>query len=389
MAHSTPRAGSKEKRHFARQATSQPARIRLGGAAAIPAEIRDFCETGLYVAFLGEGTPDAALQSLTGTPVQVEFSVAHSGAFQCHGRVARILPGGVGVLVSSMPEGALQALRWAGRRLARPVGSGLGAQQTQELLQECSRQFSRIFAPALQDFFQQAVERLGEACQDEPIFLERSHYDYAIQELQQQRSRIENEVFAALRDRIQKPDATESSARAPTNRLALVEEDEFEDWLNLSAVVKQIEAEILAPLHEVEQRYGRLVGVPVDSKEQSRRPGIHFSHVPGRHPGPGFLQCHSGGALQGTGTSALAPCTRALPATRADARIAAAGCVTAAGAHTPGKAKPAPIAKNQAELDLAEIAKTLDTLFKQDPAGTALSPESAEYSLDRILATLG
>ena len=389
MAHSTPRAGSKEKRHFARQATSQPARIRLGGAAAIPAEIRDFCETGLYVAFLGEGTPDAALQSLTGTPVQVEFSVAHSGAFQCRGRVARISSGGVGVLVSSMPEGALQALRWAGRRLARPVGSGLGAQQTQELLEECSRQFSRIFAPALQDFFQQAVERLGEASQDEPIFLERSRYDYAIQELQQQRSRIENEVFAALRDRIQKPDATESSARAPTNRLALVEEDEFEDWLNLSAVVKQIEAEILAPLHEVEQRYGRLVGVPVDRKSNPVGPESIFRTFQGVIQGLDFsnairavlykalgqaLSPHAPGLYQQLGQTleSLQPAASRRP-----------------GRDTPGKAKPAPIAKNQAELDLAEIAKTLDTLFKQDPAGTALSPESAEYSLDRILATLG
>ncbi|MHB8913005.1 MAG: DUF1631 family protein, partial [Lysobacter sp.] len=390
MAHPTPGADSKEKRYFARQATAQPAHIRLGGAAVIPAEIRDFCETGLYVAFLGEDTPDAALQSLTGTPVQVEFSVADSGAFQCHGRVARIAPGGVGILVPSMPEGALQALRWAGRRLARPVGSGLGAQQTQELLQECGRQFSRILAAAMQDFFPQAVERLSEACQDEPIFLERSRYDYAIQELQQQRSRIENEVFAALRDLIHRPGEAGLPARAAgANRLALVEEDEFEDWLNLSAVVKQIEAETLAPLHEFEQRYGRLVGVPVDRKSNPFGPESIFRTFQGVIQGLDFSNAIRAVLYKALG-HALSPHARGLYQQLGQTLESLQSAASRRPGHdTPDKAKPAPIAKNQVELDLAEIAKTLDTFFKQDPAGTALSPENAEYSLDRILANLG
>ncbi len=393
MAHSTPGTGSKEKRHFARQATSQPAHIRLGDAAAIPAEIRDFCETGLYVVFFGEGTADAVLQSLTGTPVQVEFSVAHSGAFQCHGRVARIAPGGLGVLVPSMPEGAMQALRWAGRKLARPVGSGLGAQQTEALLQACGRQFSRTLAAAMEDFFSQAGERLGEACQDEPIFLERSRYDYAIQELQRQRSRIENEMFAALRELTHGPGAGKLPARAAgTNRLALVEEDEFEDWLNLSAVVKQIEAETVAPLHAFEQRYSRLVGVPVDRKSNPFGPESIFRTFQDVIQGLDFSNAIRAVLYKvlGQALASHAPALyQQLGQTLESLQPAAP---RRSGRDTPDQAKPAParpVAKKQAELDLAEIARTLDTLVKQDAAGTALSPESAEYSLDRILANLG
>ncbi len=96
MAHPSLGAGRKEKRRFARLPTLQTARIRFGEGAAIPSEIRDYCQTGLYVAFLEERTPEAAIPALMGTPVQVEFSVADSAAFRCNGRVARVSPGGVG-----------------------------------------------------------------------------------------------------------------------------------------------------------------------------------------------------------------------------------------------------------------------------------------------------
>ena len=389
--HSSSRDG-KEKRRHARQSTSQPARIRFGEDAALPAEIRDFCETGLYVAFPGDGTPDAALPALTGTPVQVEFAVAHSGVFLCHGRVARIAPDGVGVLVSAMPEGALQALRGAGRRLARPLGSGLSAQQAQALLLECIGVFQGTIEAAMRDFFQQAVERLGEASQDEPFFLERSRYDYAIQDLLQQRSRIENAFFAALRDRIQQPGASAAPARAPVaNRLALVEEDEFEDWLNLSAVIKQIEQDILAPLNDVEQRYGRLIGMSVDRKSNPFGPEaicgtfrsviqhLDFSNAIRAvlYKALGQVVSHHAPALYrqlGQVLESLQP----LASRRPDR-------------EPPAKVKPAPAqpaAPSRPELDLAEIAHTLNALFKQDQAGVAQTPESAEYGLDRILATL-
>ncbi|HJX57467.1 MAG TPA: DUF1631 family protein, partial [Thiobacillus sp.] len=43
---------------------------------------------------------------------------------------------------------------------------------------------------------------------------------------------------------------------------------------------------------------------------------------------------------------------------------------------------------DKARTDLAEIADALNTLYQQDQAGITQTPESTEYSLDRILATL-
>ena len=207
MASASSGTGKKEQRRHARQTTSQSAHIQFGDGAAIPAEIRDFCQTGLYVAFLGDRTPDAALPVLVGDSVQVAFTVGDSGAFRCKGRVEHVSPGGIGVFTAALPEGMLQALRTASEHRSPPglkrAGSGLSPQQAQALQLECINQFRSFLDAVMQDFFQRAAERLSEAGQNEPSFLERSRYDYGVQELTQRRSRIEDDFFNAIRDRIQ------------------------------------------------------------------------------------------------------------------------------------------------------------------------------------------
>ena len=371
----------------------QTARIRFGEGAAIPAEIRDYCPTGLYVAFLGEGAPDTTIPALMGIPVQVEFAVPHAGAFVCTGRVVRIAPAGVGVLVTTMPEGALQALRSGNEQPGfAHAGSGLNAQQTQALLQECEDLFRRVLDAALEDFFQQGMERLGDAAQDEPTFLERTRYDNAIRELQQRRSSITNDFFTAMRGHIQHPESIAAPSRTPTeNSLALVEEDEFEDWLNMSAVINQIEEEVVGPLHNLGQRYGRLAGMPVDRKSNPFGPEVICRTFQGVLQALGFSNAIRGVLYKafGQAVSVHAPVLypqlnqaleslQPLEPTRPERGISA-------GTKA---ARDKPMAPRQPGLDLAEIAQTLNALFKADPAGITRNPESAEYSLDRILASL-
>lgn len=391
-------SASKEQRRHARQATLQTARIRFGEGAAISAEIRDYCPTGLYVAFAGDSTPDAALPALQGAPVQVAFAVGDSGMFRFNGRVARIAPGGVGIFVAAMPEDALQALRMASERLARPdsawAASDLSPQQAQALQLACTSLFRSFLDEVLQDFFQRAVERLGEAGQDESSFLERTRYDYGAQELLQRRSRIEDDFFNAIRGRIQHIGPVEASAGAPApNKLALVDEGEFEDWLNLSAVIKQIEDDIVPLLYAFEQRYSRLAGQPLDRKNNPFGPevicrtfqdvmqGLDFSN-PMRailYRALGQAVSLHAPALYQQLNQTLAPLQPVAPPEPVGGK--------------PGPTSPSAVGAKAAEsekdrTDLAEIAAALNTLYRQDQAGISQTPESAEYSLDRILSTL-
>jgi len=379
----------REKRRHARQATAQTARIRFGEGAAIHCEIRDYCPTGLYVAFPGEATPAAALPALMGTPVQLEFVVAGAGAFRLDGMVARAVPGGVGVFVAAMPEDALQALRTASARSGSAgAGSHLSPHHAWALQQECTSQFHRFLDAVMEEFFQQAAERLGEAGQDEPGFPERSHYDYAVQELTQLRSRIEDDFFKAMRDRILHVGPIEQASAPAANALSLVGEAEFEDWLNLSAVIRQIELDFNPQLYAFEQRYSRLVGMPIDRKNNPFGPeaigrsfqgaiqDVDFSNPVRAHLYQALGQALSShaAALYPQLSQVLAELQPAEPV-REKTKPAAAP-----DTHRTDSGKP--------KLDLAEIAATLDALFKQDRAGIPLPPDRAEYSLDRILATL-
>jgi diguanylate cyclase (GGDEF)-like protein len=388
------RGPGKEKRRHTRRTAAQTAQIHFGESAAIPCEIRDYCPTGLYVAFAGEVTPGDALPALLDTPVEVAFAVAHSGTFRFGGRVARVAPGGLGIFVATMPEDALQALRTASERSTRSDTVGgvaeLSPQQGLVLQQECTGQFFRFLDAVMQEFFQRAVERLGEAGQDEPGFLERSRYDNGAQELLQHRSRIEDDFFKAMRDRIKHVDPVRDAAAPAANALSLVGETEFEDWLNLSAVIKQIELDFNAQLYAFGQRYSRLVGLPIDRKNNPFGPDV-IGHtfqsaildMDFSNPVRAHLYQALGQAISSHAPALYPKLNQVLTALQPPEPVRE-------------KMKPAPSVavdtpaadSGKAKLDLAEIAATLDKLYQQDRAGVSLAPDKAEYSLDRILAGL-
>jgi len=374
----------------------QAARTRFGEGGGIRTEIRDYCPNGLFVAFPEGMTPDAAIPALMGSRVQVAFAVDDFGMFRVNGRVAHVSPGGVGVFVAGIPERTLLALRTANERLARsglsPTGLGTTLQQAQALQLECMTLFRTFLDAVMQDFFECAAERLGEAEQNEIDFLERSHYNHGVQVLMQRRSVIEDGFFNAVLNRIQNvgPTAAISPGAPEKSKLALVDEAAFEDWLSLAAVIKLIETEIAQPLYAFEQRYSQLTGMPVDRKSNPFGPEVICRSFQGVIQDMDFsnrTRAHLYEVL-GQAISSHAPVLYA------QLNQALASLQPAVTEHE--KTRPAPAAavgshradSGRPELDLAEIAVTLDKLFKQDPASIPLTPDRADYSLDRILATL-
>lgn len=389
-------AGGREKRRYARQATAQTAHVRFGEGTSILSEIRDYCLTGLYVAFPGGRTPDDAIQALTGTPVQVTFATGETVVYRCDGRVAHISPGGVGVFVTAMPEGALRALRTAGGRHARqdvtPAVGDPDPRQAETLKQACTSLLRGFLNAVMQEVFQQAGDRLVEAGQEQASFLERSRYEYGAQELVQRRSRIEDGFFDAMRDRIQHAEPITEARCGATggNRLALIDEAEFEDWLNLSAVTKQIEAELAALLDAFELRYSRLTGMAIDRKNNPFGPEVIGRTFQGAiqaldfsNPMRTVLYKVLGRAISRHGPALYQQLNDTL-ASLQPAVVPASGHEAQRPESTPETAAE----PQRVKPDLAEVADRLNSLYNQDQAGMPPSAESAEYSLDRILSTL-
>ncbi|MFP5410997.1 MAG: DUF1631 family protein, partial [Gammaproteobacteria bacterium] len=290
----------------------------------------------------------------------------------------------VGVFVPSLPPAALDALHRASVRLATPDAAQPSPPQVHALHQECTGLFRTFLNAVMQEFFLQAMERLAQAGQDEPSFLERTRYEYGAQELMQARSRIEEDFFNAVRERIQHvgPLAEHNPAAGTRSGLSLVDEAEFEDWLNLSAVIRQIELDIAPQLGEFEQRYSRLIGRPVDRKSNPFGPETIGRTFQGAIQGLDFTNPMRTALYKALGAAVSGHA----PALYRQLNQALAALQPLPAVTTPAQPKPAPAAAPKP--DLAEIAETLNRLYREGQPAQAVSLENAEYSLDRIMATL-
>lgn len=382
-------AGGREKRRYARQPTAQSAHVRFGEGSAISAEIRDYCLTGLYLVFPGGQTPDEALQALAGTPVQVSFAAGNTVVYRCDGRVAHASSVGVGIFVPAMPEGALRALRLAGgppgRAAARAPASALDSRDAEVMKQACTSHLRGFLDAVMQDVFQEAGEHLREAGQEQFTFLERSRYEYGAEELARERGRIESGFFDTLRERVQHVEPVELDPRGAEGkpRLALVEEAEFEDWLNLSAVIRPVETELAVQLDGFERRYSRLAGVSVDRRNNPFGPEVIGRTFQGAiqaldfsNPMRNLLYKALGEALVRHGPALY----RQLNETVASVEPVAV---------PPNERAPAPTPDaGRADRAAADLADALNSLYGQGAGATAPAGEPADYSLDRILAAL-
>ena len=406
MALLPPNTGSKEKRRYTRQTTLQAARVRIGDGEAIAAEIRDYCQTGLNIAFLGEGTPDAAISAMVGTLVQVEFGGKNGSRFRFKGRVARVSPNGIGILVQVMPEGALQALQ-VGAPISKPVTSKVQPVLTQEpgqsqpLQLECIQIFRGFLDLAIQNFFQQAQEQFDKEGQEQLGFLDRSRFDYGAQELTQRHSSIEEAFFNTIHDQIQNIDrVSESPSVTPATRklagkdLSLVNEDEFEDWLNLSAVIKEAERGIGIELDEFEQRYGRLVGMPIGRKNNPFGPEgigrafqVAIQVLDFTNPMRAVLYKVLGQSISNRSSDLYQQLNQALISLKVD---------VPARQRPQASYKPAPATESAdpglesggPSPNLADITDSLNDLIRQNQANPSQPSDNTEYSLDHILAAL-
>jgi len=406
MALLPPSSGSKEKRRYTRQTTLQAARVRLVDGEAIAVVIRDYCQTGLYIAFLGEGTPDAAIPAMVGTLVHVEFGGKNGSRFRFKGRVARVSPSGIGILVQVMPEGSLQALQ-VGVPIPNPATSKVQPVliqepgQLQPLQLECIQIFRGFLDTALQGFFQQAQEQLDKEGQEQLGFLDRSRFDYGAQELTQRQSSIEQAFFNTIHDHIQNndrvsesPSVTPATSKLASKNLSLVNEDEFEDWLSLSAAIKQVEQGIAIELDEFEQRYGRLVGIPIGRKNNPFGPEgigrafqVAIQVLDFTNPMRAVLYKVLGQAISNRSNDLYQQLNQALVSLKID---------VPARQRSPAGSKPAPATASAdpspepggPSPNLAEFTDTLNDLYRQNQANPSQPSDSTEYSLDHILAAL-
>ena len=302
---------SSDSRRRSRLETYQPASAGAMGAR-LACEIRNYCRLGLYLLF-AEPQESQVLAAAwrSGTLVEVVFTSTVQGQpqlFRIHGTVAHVSAVGAGLAVPSMPQEALQALQAAGppaqalHAAAPPMqtlpAAGLPTKAcpaesdaTGEPRHALQVQCLTLFESALRGVFEELFVRLDatfEQAHDKSTdALERKRLREAPATVRFGRVRLEQAFFDSAREHLQQQVQVQvqNTASAPAaqaaDELSLLEESEFEDWLNLTAVVNRLESEgAYGPaLVMVERRYGQLTDRSLDRQCNPFGPTMICRHV--------------------------------------------------------------------------------------------------------------
>ena len=237
-----------------------------GNGLALECEILDYCRGGLYLA-LARPVAEEVLSSLVpSTGVDVEFS--HEGrAHRVRAQVARALPIGLGLQVAALPDDVMAALRAAVGPEPRIGGGEEVAPQTRRRLGlACHESFATEMNRVLRTFFDTVPQTLVQASHDAVGVVLRARFAQAAAQIGAERGAIAERFAAALRRTLHDPFSVRGAERSEVapSELALVDDELFEDWLSVSTVVHQTEAELGRALVDLQRRYGALRELPLD-----------------------------------------------------------------------------------------------------------------------------
>jgi diguanylate cyclase (GGDEF)-like protein len=242
---------SQKQRQFVRLKTRQAARIRFSDDSVVECEIRDFCPTGFYLSFSGQEAGAMVGPSLAQSSIVVEFPAGAGATLRTHavpGRVAHCGEAGLGIFADEMPTPAFQAMLEHRAGLYRSAGEAkpeeLDPVDARTIRLQCLSLYRPFLSRVINEFFRLANAHGAEEYRgggaglgDQPPFLA------ALGQLKLERDGIQNIFATAALARVEQGSAQAAGAKdKETGELSLVEEDEFDDWLNLAAVINKLEA---------------------------------------------------------------------------------------------------------------------------------------------------
>ncbi|MEZ5649928.1 MAG: DUF1631 family protein [Burkholderiaceae bacterium] len=262
----------KEQRRYKRMAARQAAVVRLSGES-VRGEIRDFCQSGLYVAIESPLSAEATRDLTPAALVDVEFAVG-ARKFVVSAKVARALPTGVGLQTDALGADILAALGRSGagnaagdlRQLAATRPAGASTKSINEALHACQRLFDAAMNEVLDAYFGAIAPSLFEASDLAVGTTQRAQFGNAARDQASQRVEIAERFSAALRVAFleRRVPTVPETTTLQTSELTIVDDDQFEEWLSLSTLAHQIESDASMVLSDLTRRYSSLHGLSVD-----------------------------------------------------------------------------------------------------------------------------
>lgn len=256
----------------ARLMTRVPARLVVPPDTVLLCEIRDFSQEGLQVVALDRAAAEAAIRpDMVGTAVEVEF-LLEEGTAKSQRLRATLAHAGVaeyGLRTEKMGRVAYQALVDARSRIAvsdSPM-DGLFPEEHHAILRDCLHLFHGFLDRVWREFMIQIDDRLTRRDTDSLPLSQQMRYLGALQDLRHRGAEIGRAHYGCLIDQMRRMAEPREEPQRPLeteSELSIVDDDSFQEWLNISQVFNRIEADNRSAMYEFAQRFARLTPVAID-----------------------------------------------------------------------------------------------------------------------------
>jgi diguanylate cyclase (GGDEF)-like protein len=253
-----------QQRQFVRFKTCHAARVRFSEDRIVDCEIRDFSPTGFNLRLPEQSASDNVAPTLGQSSVVVEFSVAGASTtqyFAVEGLVAGAMEGGLRVSANSMSVQAFQAMLDHRASLYRAAGGktpdGLDPVDIRTIRIQCLSLYRPFLGRVMGEFFGLAGSYGTEAAHVWATPGDQLSFLSALAELQLNQDGIQKTFVESATNRVEQVTfpVTPAMSTLEAEELSLVEEEDFEDWLNLSGVIAKLEAGLQQHLGFFERLY--------------------------------------------------------------------------------------------------------------------------------------
>ncbi|MGR9037902.1 MAG: DUF1631 family protein, partial [Gammaproteobacteria bacterium] len=260
----TEKNKGKERRRFKRYGINLGAILVFDDSITLQCNILDFCRQGLFLE-IKQSSPD--LFPFLHKKGQVLFFVTSDQGreyVQVDVTVMRVCSNGVGVSFEKISDAVFQGLTQKAKSQAISE-SAVNIRSNRERLKTAVAELVKDRLPLLMGhFFNRVFDDLEQAAAKAEGLRAGELFLDASRELALLQETIINEINHTVLNKTDfsaKSDAASFSSNDNGQTLSLVDINDFEDWLNVSASVKKVESHYSERLHQMELKLSYITGI--------------------------------------------------------------------------------------------------------------------------------
>lgn len=255
-----------KRRRYIRNSIDLKALLLIEESVALECSILDFCNGGFFLGFEKSSTEIALNKN-----IKIRFSIVQEfgqKTFEIDAKVTHITPSGVGVFVENMPDSVFDALKKQANsglksELHDSPGFSLNTSGQETFKNSFKQLLMEELPPLISNFFETAHEELEKANEHSGLFENRSVFDDFLTTLKLNRGLIVSEFCYSVASQVDyiSDGAKEKQDAIYNDSLSLIEKEDFEDWLNMSAIARRLINYFEDDINQLIRELGRVFGL--------------------------------------------------------------------------------------------------------------------------------